>query len=82
LEVDFLVPMGGKRLALVEAKASATARPETGDVVASLMASARGYETYGLVVHQPRTSAQPLRALRPGVRAVPLDELLAVLGRR
>ncbi len=30
LEVDFLVPMGGTRLALVEAKASATVRPEAG----------------------------------------------------
>ncbi len=82
LEVDFLVPMGGKRLAFVEAKASTTVRPEAGDVVAALIASARGYEAHGLVVHQPRSSAQPLRALRPGVRAVPLDELLAFLGRR
>lgn len=82
LEVDFLVPMGGNRLALVEAKASATARPEAGDVVAALMTSARGYQAQGFVVHRPRPSAQPLRALRPGVRAVPLEELLTFLGRR
>ena len=82
LEVDFLVPMGGKLLALVEAKASATARPEAGDAVAALMASARGYDTHGFVVHRPRASAQVLRALRPGVRAVPLEELLTSLRRR
>jgi uncharacterized protein len=82
LEVDFLVPLGGKRLAFVEAKASVTARPESGDVVASLAASARDFEAHGFVVHRPRPSPQPLRALRPGVRAVPLDELLTFLARR
>ena len=82
LEVDFLVPLGGKRLALVEAKASASVRPEDGKPVAALMASARGYEARGFVVHRPRATRPPLRALRPGVRAVPLEELLAFLGRR
>ncbi len=82
LEVDFLVPMGGGRLAFVEAKASTSVRPEAGDAVAALMSSARRPTAYGFVVHQPRPSAQPLRALRPGVRAVPLHELLSFLGRR
>jgi uncharacterized protein len=82
LEVDLLVPMGGGRLAFVEAKASTTVRPEAGDAVAALMTTARGYAAHGFVVHQPRPSAQPLRALRPGVRAVPVPELLAFLGRR
>jgi hypothetical protein len=82
LEVDFLVPMGGGRLALVEAKASASVRPEAGKSVAALRVSATGYETHGFVVHRPRASHEPLRALRPGVRAVPLEELLAFLGRR
>jgi len=82
LEVDFLVPMGGERLALVEAKASVSVRPEAGQVVAALMASARGYDTRGFVVHRPRASAEPIRALQPGVRAVPLEELLAFLGQR
>ena len=36
----------------------------------------------GFVVHRPRASAEPIRALRPGVRAVPLEELLAFLGQR
>jgi predicted AAA+ superfamily ATPase len=82
LEVDFLVPMGGNRLALVEAKASASLRPEDGKAVAVLMVSASGYETHGFVVHRPRASRPPLRALRPGVRGVPLAELLVFLGRR
>jgi uncharacterized protein len=82
LEVDFLIPMGGKHLALVEAKASVSARPGAGDGVAALGRSALGYEVHGFVVHRPRRSLQPLRALQPGVRAVPLDELLTFLGRR
>jgi len=82
LEVDFLVPLGGDRLALVEAKASTSVRPETGNSVAALKASARGYKTHGFVVHRPRASDEPLRALRPGIRAVPLEELLAFLRRR
>jgi predicted AAA+ superfamily ATPase len=79
LEVDFLVPLGGRRLAVVEAKASVTVRPEMGDAIARLMKSARGHEARGFVVHRPGTSAEPLQALRPGVRAVDLGGLLGFL---
>lgn len=82
LEVDFLVPMGGNRLAMIEVKASASLRPEDAKAVAALMAATRAHEAHGFVVHLPRASGPPLRALRPGVRALPLDELLAVLGSR
>jgi predicted AAA+ superfamily ATPase len=82
LEVDFLVPMGGTRLALIEAKASATVRPEAAKPITALMASARGYDARGFVVHRPRSSAEPLHAIRPGVRAVPLDGMLSQLARR
>jgi predicted AAA+ superfamily ATPase len=82
LEVDFLVPMGGNRLAMVEVKASASLRPGDAKAVAALMAATRAQEAHGFVVHLPRASGPPLRALRPGVRALPLDELLAALGNR
>jgi predicted AAA+ superfamily ATPase len=81
LEVDLLVPLGGKRLALVEAKASATVRPEAGRSVTALAGSATGYETRGFVVYRPRPSAVRLSALRPGVRAVRLEGLLTFLSR-
>lgn len=80
LEVDLLVPLGERRLALVEAKASATVRPADGAGVAAVSLAARGFETRGFVVHRPRAAA--LRALRPGVQALSLDELLQALGRR
>jgi hypothetical protein len=77
LEVDFIVPLGDKHLALVEAKASVSARPEDGESIARLSRSMRRYEARGFVVHRPRRSSQPLRALRPGVQALALGELLA-----
>jgi hypothetical protein len=82
LEIDFLVPMGGNRLAMIEVKASASLRPEDAKAVAALMAATRAHEGHGFVVHLPRASGPPLRALRPGVRALPLNELLAALGSR
>ncbi len=82
LVVDFVVPMGGGRLALVEAKASRTVRPEAGETVARLARATRGSEVQGFVVHQPRGVLVGARRPRPGVRALPLGELLAVLGRR
>jgi len=82
LEVDFLVPVGGRRLVLVEAKATVAVRPQDGDAVARLSQSVRQREARGFVVHRPRASGQVLRALRPGVQAVSLADLLDVLARR
>jgi len=82
LEVDFLIPISGRRLAVVEAKATVSVRPEDGAAVASLSRSVRRRETRGFVVHRPRPSSQPLHALRPGVQAVSLSELLDFLARK
>jgi predicted AAA+ superfamily ATPase len=81
LEVDFLVPISGRRLAVVEAKATVSVRPADGDAVARLSQSVRRRETHGFVVHRPRPSSQPLRSLRPGVQAVSLADLLDFLTR-
>jgi predicted AAA+ superfamily ATPase len=81
LEVDFLIPIGGRRLALVEAKASVTVRPEAGGVVSRLSRSVRRYQSRGFVVHRPKPSSHPLHALLPGVQAVSLAELLELLAR-
>jgi predicted AAA+ superfamily ATPase len=81
LEVDFVVPLGGARLALIEAKASATVHPRMGDAVARLAAGVRGFEVEAVVVHR-RDSARAgeSHALRPGVRALAVDELPELLG--
>lgn len=75
LEVDFLVPLGAGRIALVEAKASATVRPEMADSVRRLATAMRGREVKCYVVHRPPKRERPMAALRPGVQAVSLEGL-------
>ncbi len=79
LEVDFVVPAGGRRLLLVEAKASRTVMPGMAGSVRRLSAAITGHEVEGYVVHQPPAETAGLSALAPGVRAVGLRELLARL---
>ena len=84
LEVDFVVPGPGRRLALVEAKASATVTPSTAEPLARLAKAAARYETRSYLVYQPRDASAKLgsadvSAVRPGVRAVDLQGLLRAL---
>lgn len=81
LEVDFVVPAGGRRLVLVEAKASHTASPHMAASLDRLSASARQHQVTRFLVHRPLGEAARLSALRPGVEAGDLDRLLTVLGR-
>lgn len=79
LEVDFLVPLGAGRLALIEAKASSTVRPEMARPLARLTAAIRGYQVRGLVVHRRPKTSHGTSALLPGVKAVPVDALASAL---
>jgi len=74
LEVDFLVPIRGGRLLLVEAKASRTVRPEMADNLVRLQAAGRGRTLERVVVY--RGSSTGSAVLRPGVRALALGETL------
>jgi predicted AAA+ superfamily ATPase len=75
LEVDFLVPRGGGRVALVEAKASRTAVPADAEPIARLSGAMPEGAVDAFVVHRrlPRDAAPSLRS---GVRAVGVGELL------
>lgn len=75
LEVDFVVPLGAGRLALVEAKASSTVRPEMAGSIARLAGAVRGFDVRGFVVHRRPKKSLGTSALLPGVRAVPVDGL-------
>jgi hypothetical protein len=79
LEVDLLVPLGEARLALLEAKASASAHPGMGEPLARLARAARGYGVQSFVVHQRPGKGPASRALRPGVTALALRDLQALL---
>ena len=79
LEVDFIVPRGNARLALVECKASRTATVDDGAPIAALRRAVSRYQTQGFVAYQPLPSAEATSVLRPGVRAVSLMGLLNAL---
>lgn len=80
LEVDFLAPDAAGATALIEAKATRTVHPDMAGPILRLQAametSARS--TRGFVVHDG--PAQTTTALRPGVKAVDIDGLIAGLG--
>lgn len=79
LEVDFMVPLGGGRLGLLEAKASTTLRPEMADPMLRLAASIGSGRVRCAVVH-PRGATSPRTgALKEGVEALDVSELGAFL---
>lgn len=75
LEVDFVVPLGEKCLALLEAKATQTPKPEMGRVLLQLARNIDTYDTTAYVVHRPRPKASPLSVLCSGVQAMPADRM-------
>lgn len=79
LEVDFLMPLPGGGVRLVEAKATATPLPQMALPMQRLAASWRTHTRPTgtiemLLVHQPRRGGAPAHALAPGVRALPWRE--------
>jgi hypothetical protein len=79
LEVDFVVPIRRGRLLLLEAKASRTVRPEMADGLLRLGGPSRGREAERVVVFQGGRAGSETTVLRPGVRALPLADALALL---
>lgn len=76
LEVDFVVPRGEGRVALVEAKASHTVVPADAAPSQRLAAAIEGYAAERFIVHRGgRTAAG--RTIAPGAQAVTLAELVA-----
>jgi predicted AAA+ superfamily ATPase len=75
LEVDFLMPAGDGRVRLVEARASRTAFTRMADGLGR-----RTGATIGTVVYRP-SSAVATTALRPGIKALSLRQLLAETSR-
>lgn len=78
LEVDFVVRHRSE-LVLIEAKASRTPVPSMADSLVRLRAAMRSTPASSLLVHRTVANAPASTALRPGVRAVGLDQLLAML---
>ena len=79
LEVDLLVPLGAGRLALIEAKASATVRPEMGGPLNRLARAVSRYDAQRFVIYRRPESAEPSTALLPGVSALGVDDLPSLI---
>lgn len=79
LEVDFVVPLRGRDLLLIEAKASRTVGPDMAGGLLSLVRSVRGRRAEAVLVHRGPRAGLDSTALRPGVRALTLPETLALL---
>src|SRR5262249_17891861 len=78
LEVDLVVPGGGRSLALVEVKATRTVRPEMAEPLMRLGRVVRGHVVDRLLVHRSAGDESGSKALRRGVQAVSVDQLLQV----
>ncbi len=80
LEVDFVVPVRGRKLLLLEAKASRTVRPEMAGSLVRLSGTVRGRKPEAVLVFRGSEAGSPTTALRPGVRALSLTDTLALIG--
>ena len=70
LAVDFLVPKKGGRLALIEAKATRTVRPEAAEAMARLAKNVTRMPVESYLVHLSSATGPSFAAVRPGVKAL------------
>lgn len=75
LEVDFIIPVGNKKLSVIEVKASKTVNPGMAEPIKYLSRSISNYALVKHIVHLPSASGLETRALSEGVRAVPYTKL-------
>jgi hypothetical protein len=75
LEVDFLVPKKGGRLALIEAKATRTVRPEAVETMARLAKNVTRVPVESYLVHLPSATGPSFAAVKPGVKALSFGDV-------
>jgi hypothetical protein len=81
LEVDFVVPRGGGRVVLVEAKASRSVTPSDATSILRVRSAAPAQVVLALVVHRSTPADPAPGVLRPGVRAVGVSGLIDAIQR-
>jgi uncharacterized protein len=82
VEVDFAVPTGARRLALVEAKTTRTILPKMGNPMRLFMAAAGDYKCQGWIVH-PGPDLPGFSGAGEGVRTCSADSIAStILGLR
>ena len=70
----------GRKLLLLEAKASRTVKPEMAESLARLSGAVRGRKPESVLVFRGSEAGSSTTALRPGVRALSLADTLALIG--
>jgi uncharacterized protein len=76
LEIDFVQPLPGGRLRLLEVKWTKTVTPSLAAPLKRLMAGLGGREVEAVVVHRAAKTGPPSDRVVPGVRAVTVEQLL------
>jgi hypothetical protein len=79
LEVDFLVPTAGRRIVLIEAKASRTVQPGMAGPMLKLVKSLSRHRTDCFVVHRSSADGPGMTALASGVKAIPVSAIGSAL---
>jgi predicted AAA+ superfamily ATPase len=79
LEVDFLVPVGDRKLLLLEAKASRTVLPEMAEPLCRLSKAVFNYQVDNVLICRPSKEKESITALRPDTKALSIEKLLSVL---
>ncbi len=79
LEVDFVVPLPGDKLLLVEAKASRTVHAGMARPLQRVAAAVRGRQTRCVIVHRRPAAGPAMKTVAAGVEAVSIKELLDVI---
>lgn len=75
LEVDFVIPRSGRRLLLLEAKASRTVRPDDAGPLGRLKKAISGYAVDAILLHLSAKSSPPLASILPGIRSATLGDI-------
>jgi len=79
LEVDFIIPRGDRKLMFIEAKASRTVVPEMAEPLERLVKATTRYTVTPLVIHREGKQGFSTAALRPGIRALSIEQLPSLL---
>lgn len=77
LEVDFIIPTGGGKLFIAEAKAVRSVKPAMADSLKKLSRAISRYKTENCVVYlnAPKKSKKEFTTLSPGIKAIPVENI-------
>jgi len=79
LEVDFIVPLDGNRIALIESKATRTPLPQMARPLQRLAAGMHKYKTESYVLCRKRKEADGIKTVAPGVATLFMEDLDTLL---